>query len=61
MPMEMLVSCVGDLAILGGSVGRDLGPATPPNSFTLFFFLSIFVVREALGNGKFYSGSFLVL
>jgi len=27
--MEILVSCVGDLATIGGSVGRDLGPATP--------------------------------
>jgi len=43
------------------SVCCCIGPAPPPYLFALFFFLSIFVVREALGNGKFYSGSFLVL
>jgi len=28
-PWKIFGSCVGDLATLGGSVGRDLGPATP--------------------------------
>ena len=37
MPMEIFVSCVGDLAILGGSVGRGLGPATPLVRFLFFF------------------------
>jgi len=51
MPMEMFLSCVGDLATLGGPVGCDLGLATPLVRF-LFFFL-FFVVRDALGSGKF--------
>jgi len=29
MPTEIFVSCVGDLATLGGPVGRGIGPATP--------------------------------
>jgi hypothetical protein len=29
MPMVVFVSCVGDLAALGGSVVRDLGRASP--------------------------------
>ena len=40
MPMERFVSCVGDLATLGGPVGHDLGPATPrfvSISLSLFF------------------------
>ena len=31
MPIEVFASCVGDLATLGGSVGRDIGM----KSFTL--------------------------
>ena len=37
MPMEIFVSCVGDMASLGGSVGRGLGPATPLVRFLFFF------------------------
>ena len=37
MPMEIFVSFVGDLAILGGSVGRGLGPATHLVRFLFFF------------------------
>ena len=59
MPMEKFVSCVGDLATLGGLVGRDLSPATP--WFVFCFFFCYFVVRDALGSGKFYSGSTLTL
>jgi len=33
MPMVVFVSCVGDLAILGGSIGCDLGPPPPPTFF----------------------------
>ena len=56
MPMEIFLSCVGNLATLGGPVGRDLGPATPWFVFSFFY-----VVRDALGSGKFYSGSTLPL
>jgi len=45
MPMEIFVSCVGDLATLGGSVGRDLCPAIPPGSFSLFFVFFVFCSR----------------
>jgi len=50
MPMEIFLICVGDLATLGGSVIRGLGPATP---LVRFLFLSVlfFFVREALGDG----------
>jgi len=54
MPMEIFVSCVGDLATLGGSVGHDLGPATP-----WFFFSFLLFAYEALGNGKFHFGGSL--
>jgi len=60
MTMEIFVSCVGDLATLGGSVGRSVGPATHLVRF-LFFSVFFVVVREALGDGKFYSGSSLSL
>ena len=62
MPMEMFVSCVGDLVTLEGSVGRDLGPAIPLVHYLFFspplLFLVLFV-HKALGSGKFYSTSFL--
>jgi len=58
MPMEIFVSCVGDLANIGGSDGRDVGPVTPLVCFLFFFF---FFFRGALGNGKFYPGSSLAL
>ena len=38
MPMETLVSCVGDFATLGGSVSRDFGPAIPLVRFLFFLF-----------------------
>jgi len=38
MPMEIFVSCVGDLANIGGSDGRDVGPVTPLVCFLFFFF-----------------------
>jgi hypothetical protein len=41
MPMEIFVSCVGDLATLGGSVGRGLGPATP---LVRVLFFSVFLL-----------------
>ena len=58
MTMEIFVSCVGDLATLGVSVSRGLVPAT---HLVHFLFLSVFFVREALGDGKFYSGGSLSL
>jgi len=48
MPMEIFVSCVGDLATLGGSVGRGLGPATPFVRF-LSLSLSLFFPRGVGG------------
>ena len=47
MPMEMFVSCVGDLATLGGLVGRDIGPVNP--QVCLLFFFCLFVCLR--GNG----------
>jgi len=41
MPMEIFVSCVGDLATLGGSVVGDVGPVTPLIRFLFFFCLSM--------------------
>jgi len=58
MPMEIFLSCVGDLATLGGLVGHDVGPVTPQVCFLFFFFL---FVREAMDNGMLYSGSSLAL
>jgi len=55
MPKEMFVSCVGDLATLGGSVGLDPSPFSP-------WFLLFFLVCETLGFRKFsYPGDFLML
>ena len=59
MPMEMFVSCVGDLATLGGLVGRDIGPVNPQVCL-LFFFVCLFAC-EAMDNGMLYSGSSLTL
>ena len=67
---QMFVICVGNLALLGGSVGRDLGPATHLVRFPFFFlsfylffslfsflfFSFLFFFPDAMGNGKFYSG-----
>jgi len=50
MPMEIFVSCVGDLATLEGPVLVVSPVCSPPGSFSFF-------VCEALGIRKFYPGS----
>ena len=57
MPMELFVSCVGDLVTLVGLVGRDFSPAIPQVHF--LFSLFLLLVCEALESGRFYSNSFL--
>ena len=59
MPTEMFLSCVGDLAIFGEGQLVVTSVRPPPSSFSLFFWF--FVVRDALGSGKFYAGSSLAL
>jgi hypothetical protein len=49
MPMEIFVSCVGDLATLGVSLVAMTPVRSPPGSFSLSFFF----VCEALGIRKF--------
>jgi len=44
--MEIFGSCVGDLATLGRTVDRDIGPAIPPGSFSLF---SVFCRPRGVG------------
>jgi len=53
MPMEIFVSCVGDLGTVGGSVLVMTLVHSPPASFSFF-------VCEALGIRKFYPGSSFV-
>ena len=50
MPMEIFVSCVGDLATVRGSVVVVTLVRSLPGSFSFF-------VCEALGIRKFYHGS----
>ena len=49
MLMEIFESCVDDLATLGGSVGRGLGPATP---LVCFLFLFLFLCSRGIGGWK---------
>jgi hypothetical protein len=59
MPMEIFVSCVGDLATVGGSVVVLTPVRSPPGSFSLSLSLSFFA--RPWGLESFYPGSFLAL
>ena len=54
MAMEIFVSCVGDLATVGGSVVVVTPVCPPPGSFS-------FLSARPRGLESFYSGSFLAL